>query len=110
MGADKQKRIGIPRKTLNRVESRRKETGRGRRGARSDGRSPQVAAFIDGLIEARKAKGLGPSELAERSGVGYLTISKLEKDDSSPRIDTLERLAEALDMELRLKLVKKGKR
>jgi DNA-binding XRE family transcriptional regulator len=105
------KRIGISKKALSRIETHRKTTGGGRRGARGESRSAQVAEFIKELTELRVAQGLGPTELADRSGVGYFTINKLEKENTSPRVDTLERIADALGMELRLKLVKKkGKR
>lgn len=53
-----------------------------------------------GLREIRQAKGLTLMELAERSGVGYMQIHKIETGKSNPQniaLKTAVKLAEALD-------------
>ena len=52
-----------------------------------------VAEALKGLREAR---GLTQRALAEKAGVGYVTIARLEVAILDPRLSTLERLAKAL--------------
>jgi transcriptional regulator with XRE-family HTH domain len=40
-------------------------------------------------------------ELARRAGVGYVTIVRIENDQISPTVTTLERLAKALGISVR---------
>ena len=44
----------------------------------------------------RAVRGLSQRALAERAGMGYVLIARLELDQTDPRLSTLERLAEAL--------------
>ena len=56
------------------------------------------------LEEIRKKKGLSRKELAEKSGVGEMTIVCLElgkNDPSKAKIDTLIKLAKALKCKVR---------
>ncbi len=54
------------------------------------------------LKEARRRAMLTQEELAEKSGVGIATISRIEKDHiEEPRFSTLRRLAEPLGVEPR---------
>ena len=48
----------------------------------------------------RKARGLSQAELAELTGTTQSAIARLEGGGRPPRIDTLLRIAEALDCEL----------
>lgn len=48
------------------------------------------------IRKLRKQAGLTQKELAERSGIGRVTLSRLERGDHSPRYGTLVALAEAL--------------
>jgi transcriptional regulator with XRE-family HTH domain len=52
------------------------------------------------LAEQRKARGLSQAELAELTGTTQSAIARLESGGRPPRIDTLLRIAEALDCEL----------
>ena len=52
------------------------------------------------LARLRAASGLTQGELAERSGVGLKTISRIEHGSVNPTVGTLERLEEALDTRL----------
>ena len=44
------------------------------------------------LREARRAAGLSQRELARRAGVAQPVLSRIERDHSSPRFETLDRL------------------
>lgn len=48
------------------------------------------------LAELRKAKGLTQEELAERAGISWSQVQKLEYGQSRPSWQTLQGLAEAL--------------
>jgi DNA-binding XRE family transcriptional regulator len=48
--------------------------------------------------EARKAAGLTQVELGERAGLDQAVISRLERGLHVPRLDTLRRIADALDL------------
>lgn len=49
------------------------------------------------LYEIRRKKGLSQLELSKRSGVSYGYISELENGIKSPTIDTICKLAKALE-------------
>ncbi len=52
------------------------------------------------VTQQRKARGLSQKELAELTGTTQSAIARLESGGRPPRIDTLLRIAEALDCEL----------
>ena len=56
------------------------------------------------VAEQRKAHGLSQQELAELTGTTQSAIARLESGGRPPRIDTLLRIAEALDCELAVEL------
>ena len=60
--------------------------------------------IIDTLIEARKAKKITQKQLSELTGITQGDISKLENGSANPSIKTLQRLANALGMMLKLNL------
>lgn len=78
-------------------------------------RDPEFKAFSDenkifsdiakALVAGRMAKGLTQKELAARIGMHQADISRYEKLDQVPTIQTLKRLAEALDLTLRIELI-----
>lgn len=63
--------------------------------------------IADRIRELRKQNGFTQRDLAERSGVSRRTIQALEAGTVSPRLDLLEKLAEA--MGYTVNLVKKNK-
>ena len=62
------------------------------------------AAVADKVSERRQAVGLSQRELAELVGTTQSAIARLERGGRPPRIDTLLRIAEALDCELAVEL------
>jgi ribosome-binding protein aMBF1 (putative translation factor) len=58
------------------------------------------AAVARQVAEQRRARQLSQSELAELCGTTQSAIARLEAGGRPPRIDTLLRIAEALDCEL----------
>lgn len=59
-------------------------------------------AIIDELIELRKAKGLTQRELAAAANLAQPAIARLESKAATPQLDTLIKVAAALDCDLKL--------
>lgn len=57
--------------------------------------------MVDILREKLEAKGLSQTALAEESQVSAYCIYKIERGLVSPRVDTLQLIAKALDCTLR---------
>ena len=64
-------------------------------------------AVIRAMIEARISKNLTQKQLAERTGINQADISKLENGTRNPSIKLLKRLAEGMDMALKIEFVPK---
>jgi predicted transcriptional regulator len=62
------------------------------------------AKIADRVADRRQQKGLSQRELAELVGTTQSAIARLERGGRPPRIDTLLRIAEALDCELVVEL------
>ena len=62
------------------------------------------AQIANQVAEQRAARGLSQRELAELVGTTQSAIARLEAGGRPPRIDTLLRIAEALDCELAVEL------
>jgi transcriptional regulator with XRE-family HTH domain len=61
----------------------------------------EVAAdFSAKLVKARLRKNYTQSELAKRAGLKQSAIARIESHGSLPRIDTVYKIAEALDSEI----------
>jgi transcriptional regulator with XRE-family HTH domain len=56
------------------------------------------------VVEQRRARGLSQAELAGMVGTTQSAIARLESGGRPPRIDTLLRIANALDCELAVEL------
>ena len=58
-----------------------------------------MAPLMDRLREERRKAALTQGELAEKAGVGITTIVRIERGDiEEPRVSTLRKLAEALEI------------
>ncbi len=62
---------------------------------------------IRALVDARTSQNLTQKQLAERTGINQADISKLENGTRNPSINLLKRLAEGMDMVLRIEFVPK---
>ena len=62
-------------------------------------------AVVQAIIDARKNAGLTQKELSERTGIAQGDISKLENGNANPSIRTLQRLAAAMGMTLKVELL-----
>jgi transcriptional regulator with XRE-family HTH domain len=58
-------------------------------------RSITIAQAVKGW---RAVRGLSQRALAERAGMGYVIIARLELGQTDPRLSTLEKLAEGLGL------------
>lgn len=58
-------------------------------------------------IALRKERGLSQEKIADRSGIARTNLIRIESRRNVPTIEVLAKLAEALDMELEIKFVKK---
>ena len=54
------------------------------------------------IVALREKAGITQVELAARSGISQADISRIERGATSPTAKTLQRIAEALDAEVRL--------
>lgn len=62
------------------------------------------ARISEQVAEQRRARGLSQAELAELVATTQSAIARLESGGRPPRIDTLLRIANALDCELEVEL------
>jgi len=62
------------------------------------------AAIAHDVAERRQQRGLSQRELAELVGTTQSAIARLERGGRPPRIDTLLRIADALDCDLAVEL------
>ena len=62
-------------------------------------------AIIQAMIDARKLKGITQKELSERTGIAQGDISKLEHGNGNPSLKTLQRLARAMGMYLKIEFI-----
>lgn len=64
---------------------------------------------IRAIADARISRNLTQKELAERTGINQADISKLENGTRNPSINLLKRLAEGMDMVLKIEFIPKQK-
>ncbi len=64
---------------------------------------------IRALVDARVSQNLTQKELAERTGINQADISKIEKGTRNPSLNLLKRLADGMDMVLKIEFVPKQK-
>ena len=64
---------------------------------------------IRAIVNARTSQNLTQKELARRTGINQADISKLENGTRNPSINLLKRLADGMDMVLKIEFVPKKK-
>ena len=57
------------------------------------------------MIQARINSGMTQKQLAEKTGIAQADISKLENGNANPSLRTLQRLASAMGMQVKLEFV-----
>lgn len=90
------------RKTWKEMKAARTDSAGRRRGYEKAGRAIRLAMEIRALREAR---GLSQRDLAEMIGTTQSAIARLEGGHVSPSLRTLDRIADALNVELSLTFV-----
>ncbi len=64
-------------------------------------------AIISSLIDARKSNNVTQKQLSEATGIAQSDISKIENGSANPTLKLLQRLAEGLNMRLKVEFVPK---
>ena len=64
---------------------------------------------IRAIVEARTSMNLTQQQLAEKTGINQSDISKLENGTRNPSVNLLKRLADGMDMMLKIEFVPKQK-
>ena len=65
-------------------------------------------AIISSLIDARKSNNVTQKQLSEATGIAQSDISKIENGLANPTLKLLQRLAEGLNMSLKVEFVPKS--
>jgi transcriptional regulator with XRE-family HTH domain len=63
-------------------------------------KNPTSVAFGQRVAQIRLARGLTQKQLARRARYGEVSVSRLETGDSVPKIDTIVRVAKALEVDV----------
>ena len=63
---------------------------------------------IRAMVDARISQNLTQKELSERTGINQADISKLENGTRNPSLKLLKRLADGMEMTLKLEFVPKS--
>jgi transcriptional regulator with XRE-family HTH domain len=87
----------MTRQTWDEVKTERPDSPARRRGYERAGRAIRLAAEVR---ELREKRGLSQRELAERLGTTQSAVARLEAGSVSPSLPTLDKLADALGVEL----------
>lgn len=62
--------------------------------------SENCSLIIDRLIEQRRSKGMTQKELAKAASLTQSVIARLENKKATPQLDTLLKVASALDCDI----------
>ena len=62
---------------------------------------------IRAIIDARTTQNLTQKQLSEKTGINQADISKLENGTRNPTINLLKRLADGMDMILKIEFIQK---
>lgn len=63
--------------------------------------------IIRALVDARTSQNMTQKELAQRTGINQADISKIENGTRNPSLNMLKKLADGMDMYLRLDFIPK---
>lgn len=62
----------------------------------------QPYKIVADIAELRRSKGISQHELAKMTGIQQPVIARMEKGTTNPRLDTVIKIVEALDYELKI--------
>ena len=65
-------------------------------------------ALLEELVSIRKQKNLRQVDVAASMGVGQPSVSELERGGTSPKLDTLQRYAAAIGVEIKFEVIDSG--
>jgi ribosome-binding protein aMBF1 (putative translation factor) len=60
----------------------------------------EVSAIVSSIIERRQELGMSQRTLAERCGIPQSSVARIETLKTTPKLDTLIKLMQALDLKL----------
>ena len=66
-----------------------------------------LTLLAENLSKAREISGITQKELAETTGIYQSDISKIERAKANPSVKLLERLADGMNMEIKIKFIPK---
>lgn len=66
--------------------------------------------FLVQLHKARILNNLTQKDLSRLSGIDQANISKIESGDYSPSLKTMKKLADAMNMDLKIEFIKRNKK
>tara|TARA_B100001248_G_C27399434_1_gene468760 strand:+ start:2352 stop:2843 length:492 start_codon:yes stop_codon:yes gene_type:complete len=58
--------------------------------------------LLNKLINCRKSQGLSQKQVAQKASLSWLSVQKIESGNSSPQLDTIIQISQALGYELEL--------
>ena len=65
--------------------------------------------MMQAMIDARKKCNITQKELAEKTGITQADISRIETGNGNPTLSVLKRIAEGMDMKLKIEFIPKIK-
>lgn len=68
-----------------------------------------METIVKALVQKRKEQGITQKSLAKRLGIAQATLSEFENEKTVPRLDTLERFASELGLEIQFALHQKNR-
>lgn len=68
----------------------------------------RILRAVSGVKAIRKAHGLSQQQLASMAGIGMRTLQSIESGATSPTVRTLQRLADALGVQVAELLLEEG--
>lgn len=68
----------------------------------------KAAGLLAQLVALRKDKDLRQVDVAASMGVGQPSVSELERGETNPRLDTLQRYARAIGVRIEFEVVEDG--
>lgn len=65
----------------------------------------EVSSIVSSIIKRRQEMGISQRALAERCGIPQSSVARIETFKTTPKLDTLIKLMQALDLKLQVAIV-----